>query len=216
MSLSENLKKTQASLNEDTTLVAVSKTKPVSDILEVYNAGQLDFGENRVQEMTEKYNELPKDIRWHLIGHLQKNKVKYMASFVHLIHSVDSEDLLKEIDKQAKKNKRIIDCLLQIRIAQEDTKFGMEKEEAQLILNDCKTNYKNVRICGLMGMASFTDDENQVRAEFRQLKDYFDYFKSYYSALKILSMGMSGDYKIAMEEGSNMVRIGSSIFGVRN
>lgn len=216
MSLSDNLNKILSDLPDSVTLVAVSKTKPVSDIQQVYDAGQRDFGENRVQELVEKYPQLPKDIRWHLIGHLQKNKVKYMAEFVHLIHSVDSEDLLKEINKQAKKHNRRIDCLLQIRIAQEDTKFGIEKEDAQIILNDCKTKYPNVRICGLMGMATFTEDAHQVRNEFRFLKDCFDYFQTYFPELKILSMGMSGDYHTAIEEGSNMVRIGSSIFGIRN
>ncbi|MBW7869863.1 MAG: YggS family pyridoxal phosphate-dependent enzyme [Flavobacteriia bacterium] len=215
MSLIENLKTVRESLPENVTLVAVSKTKPAADVKTLFDAGQLDFGENRVQELVEKYEQLPKEIRWHLIGHLQKNKVKYIAEFVHLIHSVDSEDLLKEIDKQGKKHKRIIDCLLQLRIAEEDTKFGMEKREAQKILHHCKTEYPNVRIIGLMGMATFTDDEKQVRKEFVFLKDCFDYFKFYYPYLKILSMGMSGDYKIAVEEGSNMVRIGSSIFGER-
>lgn len=216
MSLIENLRIIKESLPENVTLVAVSKTKPVEDIQILYNAGQLDFGENRVQELVSKYEVLPKNIRWHLIGHLQKNKVKYIAEFVQLIHSIDSKDLLNEVNKQAQKHGRIINCLLQIRIADEETKFGMEKEEAQLILNHCKTEYPFVNIIGLMGMATFTEDENQVRSEFRILKNYFDYFKAYYPGLKILSMGMSGDYEIAIEEGSNMVRVGSAIFGSRN
>lgn len=215
MSLIENLKTVRESLSEFVTLVAVSKTKPAADVKTLFDAGQLDFGENRVQELVEKYEQLPKEIKWHLIGHLQKNKVKYIAEFVHLIHSVDSEDLLKEINRQSEKHNRKINCLLQIRIAEEDTKFGMEKEEAQLILNHCKTEYPSVRIVGLMGMATFTDDENQIRMEFKYLKDCFDYFKTYFPGMKILSMGMSGDYKIAVEEGSTMVRVGSSIFGER-
>ncbi|MDD3459321.1 MAG: YggS family pyridoxal phosphate-dependent enzyme [Weeksellaceae bacterium] len=215
MSLIANLKEIRNSLPEEVTLVAVSKTKPVDDILALHQAGQLDFGENRVQELVKKQEILPDKIRWHLIGHLQKNKVKYIAGFVYMIHSVDSTALLKEINKQAEKHNRRINCLLQIRIADEDTKFGMEKEEAQEILNHCKTEYPFTNICGLMGMATFTDNQEQLRKEFRTLKLYFDYFKTYYSGMKILSMGMSGDYPIAVEEGSNLVRIGSLIFGTR-
>ncbi len=211
----KNLHEIQNELFEDITLVAVSKTKPVEDIQTLYDAGQLDFGENKVQELVGKYEVLPKDIKWHLIGHLQKNKVKYIAPFVHLIHSVDSEELLKEINKQAKKNDRVISCLLQIHIADEETKFGMEEKEATRILNNYKENYSNVEIIGLMGMATFTEDENQIRNEFKYLKSIFDQLKTHNMELKTLSMGMSGDYKIAMEEGSTMVRVGSSIFGER-
>lgn len=216
MKLTENLKSVQSSIPKEVTLVAVSKTKPAEDILTLFQSGQIDFGENRVQELVEKYEVLPKEIQWHLIGHLQKNKVKYISTFVYLIHSVDSEDLLKEINKQAKKNGRIIDCLLQIRIAEEDTKFGMEKETAEEILKNYKSEFQNVNLVGLMGMATFTDDENQIRKEFKSLKNTFDHLKATFPELKILSMGMSGDYKIAIEEGSNMVRVGSKIFGERD
>ena len=216
MSIADQLKEIQNSIPEHVKLVAVSKTKPVEDIRTLYDVGHRDFGENRVQELTEKYGQLPEDIRWHLIGNLQRNKVKYIAEFVHLIHSVDSEKLLNEINKQAVKNDRIIDCLLQIRIAEEDTKSGMEKEEAQKILNYCKTEYPFVRVKGLMGMATFTDDMEQVRKEFAELKNYFDYFKNHFPELEILSMGMSGDYQMAIEEGSNLIRVGSLIFGERN
>lgn len=204
------------------TLVAVSKTKPVAAIQELYNLGQRDFGENYVQELVEKEAVLPKDIRWHFIGHLQSNKVKYIAPFVHLIHGVDSENLLKEINKQAKKNDRIIDCLLQVHIATEETKFGFDEHELSQ-LHDTSTGLvhecKNINIKGLMGMASFSDDMNLVRNEFKKLKILYDKFNTQYSMFNfqfsILSMGMSGDYKIALEEGSNMVRIGSLIFGQR-
>lgn len=216
MSIVENLHEIQNELPEYVTLVAVSKTKPAEAIRNLYEAGYLEFGENKVQELVEKYELLPGDIRWHLIGHLQKNKVKYIATFVYLIHSVDSEDLLKEINKQAQKNNRVISCLLQIRIAEEETKFGMEKEEAQHILATYQTRFPFVKIVGLMGMATFTDDENQIRKEFKALKLFFDKLKIHDPHLTTLSMGMSGDYKIALEEGSNMVRVGSSIFGVRN
>lgn len=199
------------------TLVAVSKTKPVEDILELYNLVQRDFGENYVQELVEKYEQLPKDIRWHFIGHLQSNKVKYIAPFVSLIHSVDSEKLLREINKQAKKAERVIDCLLQVYIAKEETKFGMDENELDEIMND--TQYSNIRICGLMGMASFTDDEKVVRKEFQSLKFLFEKYLALSlqpSAFSMLSMGMSADYKMAIEEGSNMVRIGSLLFGERS
>ena len=213
------------------TLVAVSKTKSVEEILELYNAGQRDFGENYVQELTEKYQQLPKDIHWHFIGHLQSNKVKLIAPFVHLIHSVDSEKLLKEINKEAKKNERIIDCLLQVHIAKEETKFGLDENELEQIIQALnlasntneEKSFKNISIKGLMGMASFTDDEKIVRKEFHSLKTLFDQFTIHHSPLTthhspftILSMGMSADYKIAIEEGSNMVRIGSLLFGERN
>lgn len=214
--LVENLKEIQKEIPEGTTLVAVSKTKPVEEIQMLFEAGQLDFGENKVQEMVEKQAVLTQEIRWHQIGHLQKNKVKYIAPIVHLIHSVDSESLLKEINKQALKQERIILCLLQIKIADEDSKFGMEQEEAQRILATYEANFPFVKIVGLMGMATFTEDENQIRNEFRTLKTFFDKLKTQNPELKILSMGMSGDFKIALEEGSNMVRVGSAIFGERN
>jgi hypothetical protein len=211
------------------TLVAVSKTKPVEDILELYRLGQRDFGENYVQELIEKYQLLPKDICWHFIGHLQTNKVKLIAPFVSLIHSVDSEKLLKEIDKQAKKNNRVIDCLLQVYIAKEETKFGLDAGELEelitriLISNytneESKELFRNICIKGFMGMASFTDNKEIVRKEFRFLKSVFDKYSVLslqHSAFSIVSMGMSADYKMAVEEGSNMVRIGSLLFGKRN
>jgi PLP dependent protein len=201
------------------TLVAVSKTKPIEDILDLYNLGQRDFGENYVQELVDKAAQLPKDIYWHFIGHLQTNKVKLIAPFVQLIHGVDSLKLLKEINKEAGKNGRVIECLLQIHIAEEETKFGLDGEELNGLISNLKENsMNNVRIIGLMGMASFTDDMKKVRSEFRKLKDLFDrHAKLQTSNLKLqtLSMGMSSDYKVAIEEGSNMVRIGSLLFGER-
>jgi pyridoxal phosphate enzyme (YggS family) len=195
-------------------LVAVSKTKPVASIKEVYNSGQKIFGENYVQELLEKQSQLPADIQWHYIGHLQTNKVKFIAPFVTLIHSVDSLKLLKEINKEAKKNNRVIDCLLQIYIAQEETKFGLSFEEAEQLLSSPEiTALKNISVKGLMGMASLTEDEQKIRNEYRSLKTFFD---TTFSKSEILSMGMTSDYKIALEEGSNMVRIGSAIFGERN
>lgn len=207
---------------KNVTLVAVSKTKPVSDILELYELGQRDFGENYVQELVDKAEQLPKDIRWHFIGHLQSNKVKYIAPFVHLIHGVDSEKLLKEINKQAAKLNRTIDVLLQIHIAKEETKFGLDEDELNLIIrqfDDLKI--ENAIVCGLMGMASFSEDMNLVRKEFQYLKTLFDrcnalQLSSVNYHLSTLSMGMSSDYKIAVEEGSTMVRIGSLLFGARN
>ncbi|MEK7227148.1 MAG: YggS family pyridoxal phosphate-dependent enzyme [Bacteroidota bacterium] len=197
-------------------LIAVSKTKPVEDILELYNLGHRDFGENYVQEMTEKAARLPKDIRWHFIGHLQSNKVKLIAPFVQLIHGVDSLKLLKEINKEAEKNNRVIDCLLQIHIAQEETKFGLDEEELDSILKEFgDLKMENVRVVGLMGMASFTGDMGKVKEEFQSLRKIFERFKAHDSRLTTLSMGMSSDYKIAIEEGSNMVRIGSLLFGER-
>ncbi len=202
------------------TLVAVSKTKPAEDILELYNLGQRDFGENYVQELVDKYEQLPKDIRWHFIGHLQSNKVKYIAPFVHLIHGVDSLKLLKEINKEAAKNNRTIDVLLQMHIAQEETKFGLDEEELNDIISQLANEpMKNAKICGLMGMASFSDDMNKVRAEFKNLKQLFNKHANLQTLnlkFQILSMGMSGDYKIAIEEGSTMVRIGSLLFGARS
>jgi pyridoxal phosphate enzyme (YggS family) len=202
------------------TLIAVSKTKPASAIEEAYAAGQRHYGENKVQELVEKAEQLPKDIHWHLIGHLQTNKVKYIAPFVALIHSVDSLKLLLEINRQAAKNNRVIPVLLQFHIAQEETKFGFSLEEVLELLNsDEFKNLGNIRIDGVMGMASFTDDEAQIRKEFKLLKTYFDELKSTFFSEKnyfsICSMGMSGDYKIAIEEGSTMIRVGSSIFGSR-
>jgi pyridoxal phosphate enzyme (YggS family) len=197
----------------DVTLVAVSKTKPEEDILEAYNNGVLDFGENYVQELLAKHEALPKDIRWHFIGHLQSNKVKYIIPFVHLIHGIDSEKLLAEIDKQAAKAGQRVSCLLQVHIAEEETKFGFDEKELRAII---PAAYKNVNIAGLMGMASFSDDQNKVRNEFKKLKMLFDQLKTIYPAFTILSMGMSSDYKLAIDEGSNMVRIGSLLFGERN
>lgn len=215
MSVAAQLKVIQSTLPSGVELVAVSKTKPVSDILEVYHLGQHQFGENKVQEMLDKYEQLPKDISWHLIGHLQTNKVKYIAPFVHLIHSVDSFKLLKEINKQGEKNGRVIDCLLQIHIATEETKFGLDYGEATDLLegNEIK-DMRFVRIQGLMGMATNTDDEHLVRSEFAGLHTYFSKLKTAHQFL-ILSMGMTSDYSIAIEEGSTMVRIGSAIFGSR-
>ncbi|MEO8568443.1 MAG: YggS family pyridoxal phosphate-dependent enzyme [Ginsengibacter sp.] len=204
---------------ENVTLVAVSKTKSAEEILQLYGLGQRDFGENYVQELAEKYERLPKDINWHFIGHLQSNKAKYIASFVSLIQSVDSIKLLKEINKQGEKNNRVIDCLLQIHIAKEETKFGLNEKELQELAETDFTNYKNIRICGLMGMASFIDDMEKVRDEFKFLKSLFDtYSKPGNENLKlsILSMGMSADYSVAVKEGSNMVRIGSLLFGQRS
>ena len=201
-------------------LVAVSKTKPIIDLQEVYQLGQRDFGENYVQELVDKQAQLPVDIRWHFIGHLQSNKVKYIAPFVHLIHGVDSLKLLKEINKQAVKNNRVIDVLLQMHIAKEETKFGLdEKELSDLMESPELTALLNIRICGLMGMASFSNDLNLVRAEFKTLKRIFDQaskFQISNEKFEIISMGMSGDYTIAIEEGSNIVRIGSLLFGNRS
>lgn len=201
-------------------LVAVSKTKPLEDIREMYQMGHRDFGENYVQEMTDKAAQLPKDIRWHFIGHLQSNKVKYIAPFVSLIHGVDSQKLLAEINKQATKNERVIDCLLQVHIAREETKFGLDEAELALLLTQFENmDLPNVAIRGLMGMASFTDNMNKVRSEFKFLKSLFDKHRQIplgRGKLELLSMGMSGDYRVAVEEGSNMVRIGSLLFGARN
>ena len=202
------------------TLVAVSKTKPVEDILELYNLGQRGFGENYVQELVDKAAQLPKDIRWHFIGHLQTNKVKLIAPFVQLIHGVDSLKLLKEIDKEGEKNNRVIDCLLQVHIAQEETKFGFNEEELNLTISQFgDLKMKNARICGLMGMASFTENMNMVREEFKKLKEIFNHYTELVtrnSKLATLSMGMSSDYTIAIEVGSTMVRIGSLLFGERD
>ena len=217
MSIADNLQKITSEIHNAITLVAVSKTKPVKDILEAYNAGQRIFGENKIQEMVEKQAQLPKDIQWHMIGHLQRNKVKYMASFVDLIHGVDSIKTLKEIDKQALKHNRTINCLLQIRIAIEETKFGLNADEVEHVLHsELFKSLKNIKIIGLMGMASFTDDKNQIKREFTQLKLIFEKLKIQNSNLQTLSMGMSGDYTLAIEQGSTMIRVGSAIFGSRN
>lgn len=220
MSIEQNLTRIKNQLPKGVKLVAVSKFKPVADIQEAYNAGQRAFGENRVQELADKQPQLPADIEWHMIGHLQSNKIKYMASFVRLIHGVDSFKLLQEIDKQAQKAGRVLNCLLQIHIAQEETKFGFDRNEVFEMLNsDAFKALTHVQICGVMGMATLTDDEHQVRAEFKGLKQLFDELKTRYfnhnQSFKEISMGMSGDYHIAVEEGSTIVRIGSSIFGGR-
>ena len=217
MNITKNLQQIKASIPEHVTLVAVSKTKSNEAILEAYQAGQRVFGENKVQELTEKHESLPKDIEWHMIGHLQSNKVKYIAPFVSLIHGVDSFKLLKEINKRAAQNERVINCLLQIHIAEEDTKFGFdEKEVIELIKSEAFQHLKNIKVVGLMGMATFTDDENQIRKEFKSLKKLFDKLQISNHQFQILSIGMSGDYQIAIEEGSTMIRVGSSIFGERN
>lgn len=217
LSISQNLKKIKASLPKDVTLVAVSKTKPVSDLMLAYDAGQRVFGENKIQEMAAKWEEMPKDIEWHMIGHVQTNKVKYMAPFVSLIHAVDSIKLLKEINKQAKKNDRIIDCLLQIKIANEESKFGLSEEDAMAMISSSEIkHFENIRIIGLMGMATFTTDQDRLKQEFNYLKDIFENFRSTHSQLDVLSMGMSGDYPLAIKHGSTMIRVGSSIFGARH
>lgn len=219
MSITQNLQHIKSTLPEHVTLVAVSKTKPVSDLMEAYNAGQRVFGENYVQELVDKQPQLPNDVAWHFIGHLQSNKVKYIAPFVSLIHGVDSLKLLQEINKQALKNNRVIDCLLQVYIAEEESKFGLDETELRAILSSEELkNLKNIKIVGLMGMSTFTDNQAQVKKEFQNLKAVFDKYKTLKTEncdLKTLSMGMSGDYQLAIECGSTMVRIGSSIFGVR-
>lgn len=219
--LTDRLEEVKSSLKEGVTLIAVSKTKPNELIEEAYAAGQRDFGENKVQELTGKAEELPKDIRWHMIGHLQSNKVKYIAPFVHLIHGVDKVKLLKEINKRASQSDRVIDVLLQVHIAQEDTKFGYSKDELiDMLESDAYKSFENVRVRGLMGMATNTDNSDQVRNEFTGLKELFDEIRQHPSidsaSFDTLSMGMSGDYQLAMDCGSNMVRIGSTIFGQRN
>ena len=221
MTIQANLNKIKQTLPETVKLVAVSKTKPNEDILEAYEAGQRIFGENKVQDLGRKFEELPKDIQWHFIGHLQSNKVKYIAPFVSLIHAVDSLKLLKTINKEAVKNNRTINCLLQFHIAKESSKFGLSLDEAKVLLNaEEYQSLKNVNITGVMGMATFTEDENMVRSEFKTLKSIFTQLKEEYFAdndtFSEISMGMSDDYPIAVEEGSTMVRVGSSIFGARN
>lgn len=218
--IKENLRKIKESIPKDVTLVAVSKTKPNEDLMEAYDAGQRILGENRVQELVDKAEVLPKDIEWHMIGHLQRNKVKYIAPFVNLIHGVDSVRLLKEINKQGKKNERVIDVLLQFHIATEETKFGFDFEEAKELLESSEfPELQHINIRGVMGMATFTEDKEKVRDEFRTLNNYFLVLKSHFfkfnDNFQVISMGMSNDYQIAIEEGSNMIRIGSSIFGAR-
>jgi pyridoxal phosphate enzyme (YggS family) len=216
--VSENLNKIRASIPSEVSLVAVSKTHPVDIVMEAYDAGQRIFGENRVQELVPKFEQMPKDIHWHLIGTLQRNKVKYIAPFVSMIHSVDNLDLLKEINKEASKNQRVIDCLIQVFIATEETKHGFSFEEAEAFFkSEFTQQFPHVRICGLMGMASFTEDQHQVKREFESLAGFRNKIQSDQSLnLPILSMGMSGDYQLAIACGSNMVRVGSSIFGSRS
>jgi pyridoxal phosphate enzyme (YggS family) len=217
MSISKNIKKYQGSLPKNITLVAVSKTKPVSSLLQAYDAGQRVFGENKIQEMASKWEEMPKDIQWHMIGHVQTNKVKYMAPFVDLIHTVDSLKLLREINKQAAKHDRVINCLLQIKIAEEEHKFGLDHQDAlQLLGKDIQATLPHVSIVGLMGMASFTDNKTQIETEFKKLSTLHQNFVKQHPQLTVLSMGMSSDYTLALDHGSTMVRIGSSIFGARN
>lgn len=220
MSIKQNLNNIKSQLPEHVTLVAVSKTKPVSDLMQAYEAGQRIFGENKIQEMANKWETMPKDIQWHMIGHVQRNKVKYMADFVDLIHGVDSLKLLKEINKEAIKHNRVINCLLQIKIAKEDSKFGLSAEEAKTVISsDEFSELKNIKVIGLMGMATFTDNMQQVENEFKFLKHTFDDLKLKRLDnfnLETLSIGMSGDYPLAIDCGSTMVRIGSSIFGSRN
>jgi len=220
MSIANNLQSIKSQLPTNVTLVAVSKTKPVSDLMEAYNAGQRIFGENKIQEMTEKHQQMPKDIYWHMIGHVQSNKVKYMIPYVKLIHGVDSLKLLKEINRHALRWRRKVDCLLQIHIAEEDTKFGLDENELNDILNSEEfKGFNNVKVIGLMGMATFTDNQHQIKREFEHLKSIFDKLSKQPTTqnlqLTTLFMGMSGDYQLAIECGSTMVRIGSSIFGIQ-
>lgn len=217
--IAENLSKIKSALPKGVELIAVSKTKPVEDIQAAYNAGQRDFGENRIQEMAEKFEVLPKDINWHMIGHVQGNKMKYMAPFVYMVHGMDKQKRFKELNKEAQKNDREINCLVQIHIAEEESKFGFSMNEAfEFLSQDLKQTYPNLNVCGLMGMATNTSDKEQVKKEFGDLKEFFMKCKKKSPSVhfKILSMGMSGDYLLAIEQGSNRVRIGSSIFGTRN
>jgi pyridoxal phosphate enzyme (YggS family) len=219
--IKENLNIVRATVPSNVTLIAVSKTKPVSDLQEAYDAGQRIFGENKALEMRDKHQALPDDIQWHFIGHLQTNKIKYIAPFVTLIHAIDSLSLLESVNKEAAKNNRVIDCLLQFHIAQEETKFGLDLEEARAMLeSESYKKLKNINICGVMGMATFTDDAAQVRNEFKSLKNIFETLKENYfvgnESFMEISMGMSDDYPIAIEEGATMVRVGSKIFGARN
>jgi len=220
MSIEANLKSIKQQLPQNVALVAVSKTKPITDLMQAYKAGQRIFGENKIQEMTAKWQEMPKDIEWHMIGHVQTNKVRLMTPFVSLVHGVDSFKLLSEIDKQAKKAGRTIDCLLQMFIADEQTKFGLDENElVEILQSDAFRNLKNIKVKGLMGMATFTENQSQIKSEFTHLKTIFDTISTFPKTdnfePEILSMGMSGDYKLAISCGSTMVRIGSSIFGNR-
>lgn len=219
--IKENLQRVKATLPEGVTLVAVSKTKPISDIQEAYEAGHRDFGENYPQELRDKHEVLPSDIRWHFIGHLQTNKIKYILPYVTLIHSIDTASLLQAVNKEAKKHDRVVDCLLQFHIALEETKFGLDLDEArQLLDSEAFKQMQNVRICGVMGMGTFTDNMEEVRKEFKHLKSIFETLKKDYFAdqpsFKEISMGMSEDYPIAIEEGATLIRVGSKIFGPRN
>ena len=214
--ITKRIKEIRDSINKDVELVAVSKTKSNKEILEAYNAGQKVFGENKIQEMTEKYEELPKDIKWHMVGHVQSNKIKYMAPYVDLVHGIDSLKSLKILNKEAKKNNRVIRCLLQLKISDEFTKFGLSKEEIESILNSINIlDLMNINVAGIMTIGSFTENMNVVVKEFDKTKKIFDSLKTAFPNLKILSMGMSNDYKIAINHGSNMVRVGSLIFGKR-
>lgn len=214
-SISQNLQQLKSEISDNVTLVAVSKTKPNEAVLEAYATGHRIFGENKVQEMTQKWEELPRDIQWHMIGHLQTNKVKYIASYVSMIHSLDRAKLANEIDRQGARYRRVVDCLIQIKIAKEEEKFGFEPNEALTFLEQLRTNpLPNINIRGVMGMATFTQDSEQIKHEFSILKTFFDQNKSAHN-LEILSMGMSGDYPLALELGSNMIRVGSAIFGSR-
>ncbi|WP_405226490.1 YggS family pyridoxal phosphate-dependent enzyme [Dokdonia sp. Asnod1-B02] len=215
MSIAENILRFRENIPSHVTLVAVSKTKPVSDLMEAYETGQRIFGENKIQEMTDKWEEMPKDIQWHMIGHVQTNKVKFMAPYVSLIHAVDRLKLIKEVNKQAEANDRVIDILIQIKIAREDSKFGMNVQDAvKLFEENTLENYPHVNVVGLMGMATFTDNQDQIAAEFELLEGLFLRFRES-ANLTILSSGMSGDYKLAIDKGSTMIRVGSSIFGAR-
>jgi len=215
MTIAENLKKIKKDLPENVQLVAISKTKSIEQMMEAYDAGQRIFGENKVQEMERKYPDMPKDVEWHMVGHLQRNKVKDLAPFVNMIHAVDSLRLLNRIEREAERNKRVIRVLIQIKIAEEESKFGLEPEEAvDLLKSNEVQNLKHVQISGLMGMATFTDDQKQIAKEFENLKTLYDSLKEKYN-FTTLSMGMSGDYKLAIEKGSTMVRVGSAIFGER-
>lgn len=217
MKIAEKISSLLSEIPSKVRLVAVSKTKPIVDLQAAYDAGQRIFGENKIQEMTQKWEQLPKDIEWHMIGHVQSNKVKYMAPFVSLIHGVDRAKLLKEIDKQAAKNNRVIDCLLQVHIAEESSKFGLNEEELFVLLAQLQQQpYAHLRIVGLMGMATFTNNTDRIRKEFNSLKMLYDKANTLYGNMPVLSMGMSGDYPIAIEEGSTMIRVGSKIFGERN
>ena len=214
--ITKRIKEIRDSINKDVELVAVSKTKSNKEILEAYNAGQKVFGENKIQEMTEKYEELPKDIKWHMVGHVQSNKIKYMAPYVDLVHGIDSLKSLKILNKEAKKNNRVIRCLLQLKISDEFTKFGLSKEEIESILNSINIlDLMNIKVAGIMTIGSFTENMNVVVKEFDKTKKIFDSLKTAFPNLKILSMGMSNDYKIAINHGSNMIRVGSLIFGKR-